>query len=147
MTTCKDKHDTEQNTSRGTTKSSLLCQQLVQLLVAPLQGQAHRRCPFVVVDAESSSSPRLLEQKPRQPQQTQPHRKMHQCFPRDVLWEETRRGKLNKWEFVGYGLGECHIPPPRNTTHNGWHGADSPKAKEPAAPGKTHCLPISRRDQ
>jgi len=67
-------------------KSSLLGQKLVQLLVAPLQGQAHGRRAVAVVDAERSSSSRLLEQKPRQPQQALPHRKVHQCLPRDVLW-------------------------------------------------------------
>lgn len=79
----------------------------MQLLVAPLQGQAYRCCPFVVVDAESSSSTWLLEQKPCQPQQTQPHCKMHQSFPRDVLWEERRKKKIKKkkkWEFVAYGV-------------------------------------------
>lgn len=87
-----------------TTKSSLLCQKLVQLLVAPLQGQADGRCPLVVVDAESSSSTRLLEQKPRQPQQPQPHRKMHQSFPRDVLWEGRKRKKEREiCRLVGKG--------------------------------------------
>lgn len=38
-------------------------------------------------------------------------------------------------------------PPPSHTTNNGSRGADSPKAEEPAAHGKTRWLPISRRDQ
>lgn len=142
----KGKQDTEQKTSRGTIKSSLLCQKLVQLLVAPFQGQAHGRCPFVVVDAESSSSTRLLEQKPRQPQQTQPHCKMHQCFPRDVLWKERKKKKRNR-NLQAVGLVNAISSPPSHTTHNVWHGADSPKAEEPAAPEKTCWLPISRRDQ
>jgi len=117
----KGKHDTEWKTSRGTIKSSLRRQKLVHLLVAPLQGQAHRRCPFVVGDPQSLSSTRQVEQKPCQAQQAQPHRKMHQCFPRHVLWEERRR-KKKKWEFVGCGLGECHIPTsqPHHTPQLAW---------------------------
>lgn len=37
-----------------------LGEQLVQLVVASLQSQAHRRRPFLVVDAESSAATRLL---------------------------------------------------------------------------------------
>lgn len=50
-------------------------------MIPSLQGQAHRRRSFLVVDAEGPTATRLLQEEPRQPQQSQPHSKMQECFP------------------------------------------------------------------
>lgn len=66
---------------KGRENEHLLGQELVQLVITPLQGQAGRCRSFLVVDAERSSATWLLQQEPRQPQQAQPNGKMHQCLP------------------------------------------------------------------
>lgn len=140
-----------------TTKSSLLCQKLVQLLVAPLQGQADGRCPLVVVDAESSSSTRLLEQKPRQPQQPQPHRKMHQSFPRDVLWEGRKRKKEREiCRLVGKGNVISQHPSPTTRqlawswqpkgTCSTWKNSLAANSQETPVSGWGTCLSPTVRD-
>lgn len=69
----------------------LLGQQPVQLVMAPLQGQAHGGRSFLVVDAQSSAATWLLQQEPRQPQQPQPHGEMHQRLPGATICRQPTR--------------------------------------------------------
>ena len=95
-------------------KAHLLGQEPVQLVIAPLQGQAHRCRSFLIVDAQSSAATWLLQQEPRQPQQPQPHGEMHQRLSGATICRQRtrRRSERRTWKPRAKeekdGSGQCH---------------------------------------